>query len=73
MRVTFGTGQPKFRSTWSAARPSVTTIRTASAMIAGSTPYSCSERGDSSASKRIRFIVSSLRSSSAREVIISET
>ena len=72
LRVTLGTGQPKFRSTWS-ARSSSTTIRTAAAMMAGSTPYSCTERGDSSASNRIRFIVSSLRSSRARDVIISET
>ena len=37
LRVTLGTGQPKLRSTWS-ARSSVTTIRTAAAMMAGSTP-----------------------------------
>ena len=37
LRVTFGTGQPKLRSTWS-ARSSATIIRTAAATTAGSTP-----------------------------------
>jgi hypothetical protein len=37
LRVTFGTGQPKFRSMWS-ARSSVTIIRTAAATTSGSTP-----------------------------------
>ena len=37
LRVTLGTGQPKFRSTWS-ARSSSTTMRTASATMSGSTP-----------------------------------
>ena len=37
LRVTFATGQPKLLSTWS-ARPSPTMIRTASAMVFGSTP-----------------------------------
>ena len=37
LRVTLGTGQPKFRSMWS-ARSSVTSIRTAAATVAGSTP-----------------------------------
>ena len=37
LRVTFGTGQPKFRSMWS-ARFSSTMLRTAPAVISGSTP-----------------------------------
>ena len=37
LRVTFGTGQPKFRSMWS-ARSSATSIVTASATVFGSTP-----------------------------------
>ena len=37
LRVTFGTGQPKLRSMWS-ARSSATSIVTASAIVAGSTP-----------------------------------
>ena len=36
-RVTLGTGQPKFRSMWS-AQPSSATIRTAAAVTSGSTP-----------------------------------
>ena len=72
LRVTLGTGQPKLRSTWS-ARSSSTRIRTASAITCGSTPYSCTERGLSSAWKQTRSIVSALRSSSARDVTISET
>ena len=36
LRVTLGTGQPKLRSMWS-ARSSVTSIRTAAAVVAGST------------------------------------
>ncbi len=71
-RVTFGTGQPKFRSTWSALS-SATSIRTASATTGGSTPYNCSERGDSEGANRIIRIVRSLRSTSARLVIISQT
>ena len=37
LRVTFGTGQPKLRSMWS-ARSSSTTIRTACPTTTGSTP-----------------------------------
>ncbi len=37
LRVTFGTGQPKLRSMWS-ARSSSTSSRTAAATVAGSTP-----------------------------------
>ncbi len=37
LRVTFGTEQPKFRSMWS-ARSSSTIIRTAAAVMSGSTP-----------------------------------
>jgi hypothetical protein len=37
LRVTFGTGQPKFMSMWSAS-PLSATIRTAAATVAGSTP-----------------------------------
>ena len=37
LRVTLGTGQPKFKSTWS-ARSSSTRIRTAAPTVAGSTP-----------------------------------
>ena len=37
LRVTFGTGQPKFRSTWS-ARSSSTIMRTAAPTTSGSTP-----------------------------------
>ena len=42
-RVTLGTGQPKFRSTWSAMLPS-TTIFAACSVMEGFTPYNCSER-----------------------------
>jgi hypothetical protein len=72
LRVTFGTGQPKLRSMWS-ARPSSAIMRTALPTVAGSTPYSWIERGVSDASKRISCIVFSLRSTSARVVIISLT
>ncbi len=72
LRVTFGTGQPKFRSTWS-ARSSATIIRTACSTIAGSTPYSWIDRGASSGAKWIIRSVFGLRSTSAREVIISLT
>ena len=37
LRVTLGTGQPKFKSMWS-ARSSSTRIRTAAPTVAGSTP-----------------------------------
>ena len=37
LRVTLGTGQPKFKSIWS-ARSSSTRIRTAAPTVAGSTP-----------------------------------
>ncbi len=72
LRVTLGTGQPKLRSMWS-ARSSSTSSRTAAATVPGSTPYSCTERGASSASWAIRRIDSTLRSSRAREVTISLT
>ena len=42
-RVTLGTGQPKFRSTWSAMLPSIT-IFAACSVMEGFTPYNCSER-----------------------------
>lgn len=70
--VTFGTGHPKLRSMWS-ARPSSAIMRTALPTVAGSTPYSWIERGFSVASKRISCMVFSLRSTSARVVIISLT
>src|SRR5690606_1010372 len=70
--VTFGTGQPKLRSMWS-ARSSSTIMRTALPTVAGSTPYSWIERGVSLASKWISCMVLSLRSTSARVVIISLT
>ena len=71
-RVTLGTGQPKFRSMWS-ARSSSTTIRTAAPTTVGSTPYSCSDRGYSPGSNRIIAIVLRSRSTRARVVIISQT
>ncbi len=71
-RVTFGTGQPKLRSMWS-ARSSSAIMRTALPTVAGSTPYSWIERGFSVASKWISCMVFSLRSTSARVVIISLT
>ena len=72
MRVTLGTGQPKFRSMWS-ARSSSAIMRTALPTVAGSTPYSWIERGFSVASKWMSCMVFSLRSTSARVVIISLT
>ena len=72
LRVTLGTGQPKFRSTWS-ARSSWTTMRTADPTTRGSTPYSCRDLGDSSAAKVTIRMVSLSRSTSAREVTISLT
>ena len=72
LRVTLGTGQPKFMSIWS-ARSSSIIIRAAAAMTCGSTPYSCTDRGDSSGAKVTRSMVASLRSISARDVTISET
>src|SRR5882757_9771564 len=72
LRVTFGTGQPKLRSMWS-ARSSATIIRTALPTVAGSTPYSWIERGVSATSKWMRCMVFSLRSTRARVVIISLT
>lgn len=72
LRVTLGTGQPKFRSMWS-ARPSSAIMRTALPTVTGSTPYSWIERGVSVASKWISCMVFSLRSTSARVVIISLT
>jgi hypothetical protein len=48
-------------------------MRTASAMVFGSTPYSWIDRGVSLSWWRIRRIVVSLRSTSARDVIISLT
>src|SRR6478609_5243531 len=72
LRVTLGTGQPKFRSMWS-ARSSSTIMRTALPTVTGSTPYSWIERGVSLASKWMSCMVFSLRSTSARVVIISLT
>ncbi len=72
LRVTLGTGQPKLRSMWS-ARSSSAIMRTALPTVAGSTPYSWIERGCSVASKWISCMVFSLRSTSARVVIISLT
>ena len=57
---------------WS-ARPSSAIMRTALPTVAGSTPYSWIERGFSVASKWISCMVFSLRSTSARVVIISLT
>ena len=72
LRVTLGTGQPKFRSTWS-ARSSATMMRTASRTVAGSTPYTCADRGVSSAPNVTMRSASGLRSTSARLVTISAT
>ncbi len=72
LRVTFGTGQPKLRSMWS-ARSSSTIMRTALPTVAGSTPYSWIDRGRSVSPNWISCIVFSLRSTSARVVIISLT
>ena len=72
LRVTFGTGQPKFMSMWS-ARPSSAIMRTAAATVAGSTPYSWRLRGRSSGSNAIIRRVFGLRSTRARVVIISQT
>ena len=72
LRVTLGTGHPKFRSMWS-ARSSSTRTRTAPSTVAGSTPYSWIERGVSDSWCVMRRIVVALRSTSAREVIISLT
>ncbi len=47
--------------------------RTASPMVAGSTPYSCMDRGFSSGPNDIMCSVFSLRSTTARAVIISHT
>jgi hypothetical protein len=47
-------------------------MRTARATMSGSTPYSWIERGVSSAAKLTIRSVFGLRSTSAREVIISE-
>src|SRR6266540_2962828 len=71
-RVTFGTGQPKFRSTWS-ARSSSTTIRTAAPTTAGSTPYSCRLRGRSDGSNTTDRSVLGFRSTSPLVVTISQT
>src|SRR5690606_23841076 len=72
LRVTFGTGQPKFMSMWS-ARSSATSIVTASRITIGSTPYSWMLRGDSDSWWRISRIVFGVRSTRARVVIISLT
>ena len=72
LRVTFGTGQPKLRSTWS-ARSSSRSIVTAASTVAGSTPYSWTERVVSESWKRMSRIDSFVRSTSARLVIISLT
>ena len=72
LRVTLGTGQPKFRSMWS-ARSSSTSIRTAAPTVTGSTPYSWTLRGDSSGPCWISCSETGVRSTRAREVTISLT
>ena len=72
LRVTLRAGQPKLRSTWS-TRPSPTSIRTAWPTVAGSLPYSCTERGDSSASKVTMRAVRALPWSRASASTISLT
>ena len=72
LRVTLGTGQPKFRSTWS-ARSSPAMILTAAPTVAGSTPYTWAERGFSSSPNVTIRSASTLRSTSARLVTISAT
>jgi hypothetical protein len=72
LRVTFGTGHPKFMSMWS-ARFSRTTMRTARPTVSGSTPYNCRLRGLSSGSKATMRMVFGFRSTSARVVTISQT
>src|SRR6478735_5708825 len=71
-RVTLGTGQPKLRSTWS-ARSSEAMRRTAAPTVAGSTPYTWTDRGRSSGSCEMIRIDSSPRSTRARDVTISAT
>ena len=71
-RVTLGTGQPKFRSTWSAMSSS-TTMRAACSTMAGFTPYSCSDRMRSLGANRHRRSAFGLRATNARAVIISAT
>src|SRR5699024_4366719 len=72
LRVTFGTGQPKLRSTW-ATPYSAHTIRTASPMYVGSTPYNWTERTVSfSANASIARLCGS-PTTKPREVIISHT
>ncbi len=72
LRVTFGTGQPKFMSMWSAMFSS-TIIFAARYVYSGSVVYSCMLRGFSSGAKVVMWRVFSLRSTSARAVIISQT
>ena len=73
LRVTLGTGQPKFRSTWS-ARSSSTTIRTASRDdVAGRRRRAAASAASRPGAKAIIRIVSASRSTSAREVTISQT
>jgi len=72
LRVTLGTGQPKLRSMWS-ARPSLARMRAARPALTGSVQYSWIERGFSSGSVSMSFIVMGVRSTRAREVIISLT
>src|SRR5690625_2980464 len=72
LRVTFGTGQPKLSATW-ATPYSAHTMRTASPMYVGSTPYSWTERTVSfSANASIARLCGS-PSTKPREVIISHT
>ncbi len=72
LRVTLGTGQPKLRSTWS-ARSSAAMTRTAAPTVAGSTPYTWTERGVSSGSCAMIRSDSGVRSTRARDVTISAT
>ena len=72
LRVTLGTGQPKFRSTWS-ARSSLDDHPHRRADHGRVDAVELQLRGVSSASKRISRSVFGLRSTSARVVIISLT
>ena len=71
-RVTFGAGQPKLRSMWSTAlaRPNFSIARVS---IAGSLPYSCSERNVSSAPNFIIVSVFLLPCTRPVAIIISLT
>jgi hypothetical protein len=72
LRVTLGTGQPKLRSTWCTPY-SAQRISVAFPTYDGSVPYSWTERVVSSSSKTSIFRVVVSRSTSPRDVIISQT